>query len=61
MKDAGLAFADLEKTIMLVKGDYYMAFSKTTADDIVESVRKALEAVQQEGLIEKIKAKYLAD
>lgn len=60
LKDMGLAFADLEKTIVLAKGDYYMAFSQATDDDIVERVRKALNEVQQEGLIEKIKAKYLS-
>lgn len=58
LKDSGLSFADLEQTIALVKGDYYMAFSRTTDDKVVNEVRKALEEVRQEGLIEKIKAKY---
>jgi len=56
----GLAYADVEKTLLLVKGDYYMAFSRTTDDATVNRVKKALDDLRKEGLVKKVTTKYLS-
>lgn len=56
----GHAFNDLEKTLYVkdMSADLFMAFSKQTADVVVEKCIKALFEIKKDGTYEKIKSKY---
>lgn len=57
-KQLGYDFTLLEKSYLLYKGRYYMAFSLTTPDEVVERVQLALDEVIKEGLRDRLIEKY---
>lgn len=60
MKELGFDFGKLEKTYMLIEsGGYYMAFSKSTSDDLYEKVKSSFHKLESEGKIQEIRNNYL--
>lgn len=60
MKSQNRAMDELEP-LMLIDGNnqYYLAMSKNSDPELVKKIRKAFEKVQQSGLFEKLRHKYL--
>lgn len=63
VKSLGLEQEDFERVYYLedLSGEFYMAFSLTTSDAIVESFRKALRTIKENGTYEAILKRYLGD
>jgi polar amino acid transport system substrate-binding protein len=62
VKSLGLHLEDFEKAYHIddLSGEFYMAFSKATPDELVLQFRQALAKVKAEGTYNKILRKYLA-
>ncbi|OGB28166.1 MAG: hypothetical protein A3F78_04110 [Burkholderiales bacterium RIFCSPLOWO2_12_FULL_61_40] len=60
-KREGMDPASVVKVVKLdaLSSGLYMAFSKQTSDELVNKSKKALQEMQKDGTIDKIKAKYL--
>lgn len=59
MRLMGARFSKVEKVFIITQADgYYMAFSKTTEDSLVDQVRKAFDELQEEGKIQQILDKF---
>lgn len=56
----GIPFNKVEKALTITEeGGYYMAFSKTTEDGLVNRVKKALIDLKKEGIIQRILDSFL--
>lgn len=57
-QEQNLPLSELEQVLFLFDSGYYMAFSQSTSDAIVEQVQSAFQKVQASGIIQEILRKY---
>lgn len=58
-KRQGFSYSDVEQAFVLFENEGYIAFSKSTPDELVERVRAAFLEIEAEGTVDKIINKYL--
>lgn len=63
VKSMGFSIDDFEKIFLLEEfssGDFYMAFSLSTADELVVKLKTALDKIKDNGIYDRILTKYIS-